>query len=134
MSRSARSALEACNARISERLVSPGSARFGKLGEQNVAVRGKGLTGKAGAVTVVGWVDSQNPFGALLRNVYRCDQYRDAQGNWYVYDARAEPNGTVAAMVLAGGVDQTGVDTAITADTTVLRSSAPPKSIAGDQP
>lgn len=119
-------ALQTCSSQITPRLTSPGSARFGQMGEPGVSVRTakNEVTGGDGATTVVGWVDSQNLYGAMLRTIYRCRMFRSADGKFTVYEFDAEPFGTDAA-------DQLALDSVTRADTAITASPPP---VSGDRP
>lgn len=62
-------ALYACEQYTKGRLRSPSTAKFGKAGTTADAVRSLG----EGRYKVIGYVDAQNAFGAMIRNVYECD-------------------------------------------------------------
>lgn len=61
--RSQREAEDACKDLVRQQLKSPGSADF----------QDPGISGQGGTYTIVGTVDSQNSFGALVRLGYTCD-------------------------------------------------------------
>lgn len=63
-----------CKGFVKERLKSPGSAEFETT-----------ATGKAGSYTVVGTVDSENGFGALIRNDFTCSVKLDGD-TWHLKD------------------------------------------------
>lgn len=68
----------ACRSKVKEFLKSPGTATFG--GEITAGTGGVGQR-----YTVTGWVDSQNGFGALVRNRYGCVAFRGETG-WRAED------------------------------------------------
>lgn len=65
-----------CRSFITDRLKSPGSARFSDSSETE-------RTSKSdGGFLITGWVDSQNSFGALLRSHYSCSIMPSANDQW----------------------------------------------------
>lgn len=71
-------AVEQCQQAVKDRLKSPASAQFG---DPSLSV----ATGEtADFYTVTGTVDSQNSFGAMLRNQYRCKATLERDGKWRV--------------------------------------------------
>lgn len=70
------SAIPACEAGVNERLKAPGTAKFGGHVVRETAID---------VVEVVGWVDAENGFGALVRNRFLCVAHRGQTG-WRVSD------------------------------------------------
>jgi hypothetical protein len=64
-----------CQVAVKERLVSPGSARFPIVSDTQITQTGD-------TFRVLGWVDSQNGFGAMLRSNYDCTVEIPGDGTW----------------------------------------------------
>jgi hypothetical protein len=65
-----------CNEFVKERLVAPSTAEFGKYSEDNVLVMENNQYG------VLGYVDAQNSFGAMLRKEYACIMQDKGNDRW----------------------------------------------------
>lgn len=65
----------ACEEAVRERLKAPGTAKFG--GRDHRAIQ------NGYAYELVGWVDAENGFGALVRNRYVCEAFEGETG-WRV--------------------------------------------------
>jgi hypothetical protein len=68
-------AYDACTDAVSQQLKAPGSADF--QGKLDVDYDNSGN----GDITVVGWVDAENSFGAKLRTHWTCSTNVDKNGN-----------------------------------------------------
>lgn len=75
-----KAAYQACQEEVKRSLRSPASAVFPRLGD-GARISGD-LSGTAD-VSISGYVDSQNSFGAMLRSSFHCTQYRK-DGQWIV--------------------------------------------------
>ena len=64
-----------CEDHVREFLKSPSTATFSGLGDTEV----RGADHK---YAIIGWVDSQNSFGATLRTNYICKVTDEGGGNW----------------------------------------------------
>ena len=71
-------AWEAAKKYVRGRLVSPGSAEFGWSALFDHPARER----SPGRWTVLGWVDSQNRFGGLIRTRFTCDLQYDRCSGW----------------------------------------------------
>lgn len=60
------SAMTECERYVTHSLKAPSTASFAPYGDLSITGQGNG------PYTVVGWVDAQNSFGAMLRNRYSC--------------------------------------------------------------
>ena len=67
-------AYDACQDAVSQQLKAPGSADFQSSFDAGYANDGS-------TVTVTGWVDAQNSYGAKLRSTWTCTAEVDDQGN-----------------------------------------------------
>jgi len=72
-----------CEDLVETRLVAPSTAQFSSAGETRIG-RARGESGDAW--TVVGYVDAQNRFGAMLRMRYGCVMRREPSGEWVLVD------------------------------------------------
>lgn len=70
----------ACQEVANRQLVSPGSARYPHMSEIHLAVTD--TSKDASTVRVIGYVDSQNQLGALLRTSIDCTVVRQADRTW----------------------------------------------------
>lgn len=77
-------AFDVCTKFVKDRLRSPGSAEFRNFFEDDgeVTVTGAG----DGPYTVVSSVDSQNGFGAMIRNDFMCEVRRADADEWRLVD------------------------------------------------
>jgi hypothetical protein len=69
---------------VEERLRAPSTAKFCDFKEARVSVDG------GDSYTVVGWVDAQNGFGAMLRNNFVCKLHKTGN-SWYLDDVTLVP-------------------------------------------
>lgn len=73
-----------CTELIKNRLKTPSVAKFNTFAnlqpDESVSYEG-------GYYKVIGTVDSQNSYGAMLRSKFYCSLYKDAAGNWHTKDA-----------------------------------------------
>lgn len=75
-------ARDVCEQFVEKRLKSPGSAEFSD----------ESATGDSGTYTVAGSVDSENGFGALVRNQYVCKVTHASGDNWRLMDLEMTSN------------------------------------------
>jgi hypothetical protein len=68
--------LRACEDHVREYLKSPSTAQFSSYYDTEVRDHG------SGKYSVMGWVDSQNSFGAMLRTEYICRVTDEGNGQW----------------------------------------------------
>jgi hypothetical protein len=66
-----------CQQFVTNDLVAPSTAKFPSLLEQTVYT----IQGKTDAFRVIGYVDAQNGFGAMIRNYYTCDVQYEGSSN-----------------------------------------------------
>lgn len=71
-------AKRACQFFVQKQLRTPSVARFEPLS----SVAAAPMAGKPGHWESVGWVDSQNGFGAMLRSDYICELKKHPNGDW----------------------------------------------------
>jgi hypothetical protein len=76
------SAKTMCEEFMSDRLTSPGSAKFGGYDESTVIYRTKPKP----AYMVQDYVDSQNGFGAMIRTHFLCEVSTKDGENWHLED------------------------------------------------
>ena len=58
---------------ITQRILTPATARFCSIGEARFG------TDRAGNPAMVGWVDAQNPFGAMIRSHFKAVFQKEAE-------------------------------------------------------
>lgn len=79
--------IDACKDRILNELKSPGSAEFGEMKLESINEKITMNSGNGPEVTLThhteSWVDSQNSFGALIRNTFKCDMFIQDDGTAY---------------------------------------------------
>ncbi|MCU1717940.1 hypothetical protein NTD81_12510 [Pseudomonas sp. 5P_3.1_Bac2] len=71
-----------CQKPITDRLTSPSSAKFPHSGKSGVSSTHVG----GGVYDVVGYVDSQNGFGAMLRSTWNCKIKENDNKTWTALD------------------------------------------------
>ena len=76
-------AYDACTSFVKDALKSPATAEFPDFQDGGVTVIG---AEKDGPFIVVSTVDSENGFGALVRNDFTCTVTRVAPGDWRLDD------------------------------------------------
>jgi hypothetical protein len=69
---------------VKEQLRAPSTAKFCDFDEARISSNG------ANSYTVVGWVDAQNGFGAMLRNRFVCKLHKNGD-TWYRDDVSLLP-------------------------------------------
>lgn len=65
-----------CESYVKDYLKAPSTAEFSGIGETQIVAQG------GGKYAVIGWVDSQNSFGAKLRTKYICKTADEGNGQW----------------------------------------------------
>ena len=70
-----------CERFVTKRLKSPSTAKFAPYRELKITTYGKN-EGIKDAFRIIGYVDAQNGFGAMLRNDYTCDVQYAGNDNW----------------------------------------------------
>jgi hypothetical protein len=76
-----------CRSFITDRLKSPGSAKFSDSSETERTTRSDG------GFLITGWVDSQNSFSALMRNRYSCSIMPLGNEQWKLVDLKLQQTG-----------------------------------------
>jgi hypothetical protein len=69
-------AIVKCEGYVRDYLKAPSTAEFSGIGETQVVAQGNGK------YVVIGWVDSQNSFGAKMRTKYGCTTTDAGNGDW----------------------------------------------------
>lgn len=67
---------EFCKREVERELLAPGTARFPERNDPDLLIHVN-----QGSALVLGYVDSENAFGALLRSRFRCT-YEQQGGEW----------------------------------------------------
>ena len=69
-------AMVVCEDQVKKYLKAPATAEFSGITETKIVAQGNRN------YAVIGWVDSQNSFGAKLRTKYVCEATDEGSGNW----------------------------------------------------
>ncbi len=78
-----------CEKFVTDRLKAPSTAKFAPYRELKITTYGKN-EGVKDAFRVIGYVDAQNGFGAMLRNNYICDVQYIGDDNWRLINLEIE--------------------------------------------
>jgi len=78
-----------CERFVTNRLKAPSTAKFAPYRELIITTYGKN-EGVKDAFRVIGYVDAQNGFGAMLRNDYTCDVQYTGGDNWKLINLTIE--------------------------------------------
>jgi hypothetical protein len=65
-----------CRDYVRDYLKTPSKAEFSGIAETKIVAQGNGK------YAVIGWVDSQNSFGAMMRTNYVCKATEEGNGQW----------------------------------------------------